>query len=136
MRHVLATAVVAAGLACSGPAPPSGLDTPRPGIYAGPIHDSKGAGGDGIATLSLETTGPTVSGTWLIDLSNGAYRRDGFLRGEAVGGHVNLVLLPAKATDCTFGIQAVTGTDDRISGTFASVSCTAAFGGSLELRRQ
>ena len=136
MRFAGATLLLAALAACSTQAQPTGLDVPKTGTYSGPVSDLRGPGGQGVATFRLDSTGDVVSGTWLLDLSNGAYRRDGLLSGQASAGHVRLVMRPAQPVDCTFQVDGVTAPGDRISGTWASTSCSVPYGGSIELVRQ
>jgi hypothetical protein len=136
MRFVWVLLLLAGGAACSRPAQPTGLDVPKTGTYAGPVSDVKGPGGQGVATLRLDSTGDVVSGTWVLDLSNGAYRRDGLLSGQASGGHIRLVLRPAQPQDCTFQVDGVTAPGDRMSGTWTATSCSVPYGGSIELIRQ
>jgi hypothetical protein len=127
---------VLALLACSKPVAPTGLDVPRTGTYTGAVRDIRGVGGDGVATLVLHETGSTSSGTWLLDLSRGAYRRDGTLAGQTTAGRVNLVMRPAQPHDCTFQIEAVTAPDDRITGMWVATSCTVPYGGTIEVQRR
>jgi hypothetical protein len=49
---------------------------------------------------------------------------------------IRLVMHPARSIDCTFQIQAATAPGDRISGMWASTSCTATYGGTIELTRE
>ena len=122
--------------ACGGQTQPTGLDVPKTGIYTGPVSDVKGYGGMGVATLRLDSTGDVASGSWLLDLSNGAYRREGLLSGQATAGHVRLVMRAANARDCTSQIEAVTAPGDRITGTWTTTSCSVPYGGSIEVSRQ
>jgi hypothetical protein len=132
----LAIVLVAASVGCGAPTPPTGLGVPRPGTYGGTVRDVQGAGGAGVATLQLDATGASVVGTWLLDLSNGAYRRQGTLSGQTLGGHVSLVMRPANPIDCTFQVQGVTAPDDRLTGTWTATDCSVPYGGSIDLQRR
>ena len=131
----LAILLLGTSAACGAHMQPTGLDVPKTGTYSGPVRDLKGAGGAGVATLRFDSTGDLVSGTWLLDLSDGAYRRDGTLSGQTAGGRVQLVMRPARTIDCTFQIDAFTAPGDRITGTWTATSCSVPYGGSIELTR-
>ena len=136
MRHIVASILLGTLAGCGVETLPTGLDVPKTGVYTGPVTDLKGIGGMGVITLRLDSTGDLASGTWLLDLSNGAYRREGVLSGQTTAGHVRLLMRPANAVDCTFQIDAVTAPGDRITGTWTTTSCSVPYGGSIEVTRQ
>ena len=135
-------ALVLVGLASSGchdsnGVGPSGLVD---GSWTGSIVDS--AAGTGTAVLTMSQRGAGVSGTWSVSFADARYDREGTIGGTRQGFQVSLFLTPASGEVCgsattlsgTLGVTATT-TSNRLTGTYAVLTCDGARSGTLDLRR-
>ena len=78
--------------------------------------------------------GNTVGGTWTATFANPAFNDAGTVSGQLSGSSLQVMLNSGDPTACPLNVTA-TVASASISGTYTSVNCTVAFGGSINLTR-
>ncbi len=121
-------AFVVAG--CGSSAPPIASVA---GTWVGTTSDSVVGAGNIRATIGQSSS--ALSGTWSSTYSNPSNNNGGTLNGSVSGSSVSLMLTPSVPTSCPFSVTA-TVTANQMSGTYASVSCSVAVTGSINVTRQ
>ena len=134
---LVAVSLASTGCRASSPAGPSAL---LDGHWSGAIVDS--VAGTGTAALSMDQTGPGVSGTWSATFPDAAFNRRGSIGGTMRGSEISLFLSPETPLTCSSAITlsgtlGFTGTadGDHLVGTYVVLTCDGATSGSLDLRK-
>lgn len=138
VARLLSGAVLTAGLvgttACSAPTVPS---SHIGRTWTGTVHDA--ARGAGTVELTLRQQGAVLEGTIRTPPSQ-AFGWDGAVTGLVAGRRVTIYWSPVRALDCGGGFV-LSGTvaftleagNDRLSGTYAAVTCGGAASGAVDL---
>ena len=84
--------------------------------------------GSGSARVTLNQNGSVVTGTWTASFPEGTDA--GTVDGQVSGGSLQVMLNPGDPTNCPYRMTA-TVSGSTINGTYTSVHCTIAFGGSI-----
>lgn len=134
-RMVVLLAIVVS--ACGGkntgttPSPASALT----GSWAGQANAPGSPAGTASVAATIAQSGATLSGTWLTNYANPIYNGSGTLAGSVTGASLSLTLNPSVPTACPYNVTATTNGSSTIDGTYATVNCTVALGGTFTLRK-
>lgn len=119
---------------CGGsdsPTAPTNSQLNIAGTWVGTATDQFGSGA---ARVTFSQSGNSVSGTWSV--TSGATSNSGSITGTSAGTSVNLSLIPSDPRTCGFTVTANVSGGNRMSGSYASASCTVAIAGTMTLLKQ
>ena len=132
MRRMILGGVLCVLAGCGGSSPAAPSPATVAGTWRGTITNSLGSGPTP-ATLTLSQSGSALSGTWNLVGPDGA--STGSLSGNAIGALAAMTLTPSVATQCPYTMN-TTIAGNRMTGIYASFTCSVVSSGSIDLTRQ
>ena len=115
---------------------PTALSDPYAGVWSGPITDDMSGGGTLRFVLSAQPAGAVI-GTWTATFSNPANNNGGSVSTTvALGPPLQFGLECTQAGGAGAAIVTMTLAGNRLTGTYAGITCSGLTRGTAELTKQ
>lgn len=116
---------------CGGSTSPSPVSVS--GTWTGSVASNRV--GAGVATVTLNQSGSSLTGTWAAAFPDPSNNDSGSLSGTVSGSGISATLTSSVPGACPYSFTA-TVNGNQMSGTYATFNCTVAAGGNINLTRQ
>ena len=135
MMRLLQTLALTGALltaACAGDSTTGPSSNTIAGSWTGTVASQ--VSGSGRVQVTFSQNGGAISGTWAATFPNAAANDAGTVSGQLNGSSLQALLNPGSPSSCPYNVTA-TVSNTSIAGTYTTVNCSIAVGGTINLTR-